>query len=121
MWSDRMNRNRIIKSICLGMLFVSVAMLAQQKVALVPPTEPHPNFGRVVDRPEGAMPKVPAGFTVELFADNVPGARMMEFAPNGDLFVSQPSQNAVMILRDTNKDGTPDERFTYAQGPAPAA
>src|SRR5438067_342600 len=67
------------------------------------------------------MPKAPAGFTVELYADNVPGARLMEFAPNGDLFVSQPSQNAVMILRDTNKDGKPDERFTFAQGAAPAA
>src|SRR6478672_11492392 len=66
------------------------------------------------------MPKVPAGFTVELYADNVPGARLMEFAPNGDLFVSQPSQNAVMILRDTNKDGKPDERFTFAQGAPPA-
>src|SRR5438067_4180120 len=66
------------------------------------------------------MPKAPAGFTVELYADNIPGARMMEFAPNGDLFVSQPSQNAVMILRDTNKDGKPEERFTFAQGAPPA-
>src|SRR4030095_2266067 len=67
-----------------------------------------------------AMPKAPMGFTVELYADNIPGARMMEFAPNGDLFVAQTAQNAVMVLRDTNKDGKPDERFTYAQGPAPA-
>src|SRR4029453_4590294 len=44
----------------------------------------------------------------------------MEFAPNGDVFLSQTSQNAVMVLRDTNKDGIPDERFTYAQGPPPA-
>lgn len=116
-----MNKNRVMKWISLGVLFVSVAVLAQQNLPQIPaPSEARPNFGRVVDRPEGALPKVPAGFTVELFADAVPGARLMEFAPNGDLFVSQPSQNSVMVLRDTNKDGKPDERFTFAQGPPPA-
>src|SRR5437773_7807747 len=121
MWSGPMNRKRLTNLVCFGVLCASAAILAQEKIAVVaPPSEPRPNFGRVVDRPEGAMPKVPAGFMVELYADNIAGARMMEFAPNGDLFVSQPSQNAVMILRDTNKDGKPDERFTYAQGPAPA-
>src|SRR5215475_2732237 len=115
-----MNRKRLTKLICAGVLCASAAILAQQKVAVVPPSDARPNFGRVVDRPEGAMPKVPSGFTVELYADNIPGARLMEFAPNGDLFVSQPSQNAVMVLRDTNKDGIPDERFTYTQGPPPA-
>jgi glucose/arabinose dehydrogenase len=115
-----MKNNWLTKWIGLGIVSASVATLAQQKVALVPPTEPRPNFGSVVGRPDGAMPKVPAGFSVELYADNVPGARIMEFASNGDLFVAQTAQNAIMILRDTNKDGKPDERFTYAQGPAPA-
>jgi glucose/arabinose dehydrogenase len=113
--------NWLMKSIGVGIVTASVATFAQQRVALVPPSEPRPNFGRVVDRPEGAVPKVPSGFSVELYADKVANARMMEFASNGDLFVSQPSQNAVMILRDTTKDGLPDERFTYAQGPAPVA
>src|SRR5262247_2761145 len=116
-----MNTNRLIKWISFAMLCLSVAVLEQQNLPNIPATsDAHPNFGSVVGRPEGALPKVPAGFTVQLFADNVTNARMMEFAPNGDLFVSQPSQNAVMVLRDTNKDGIPDERFTYAQGPPPA-
>src|SRR5262247_3461841 len=116
-----MNKNHVIKWMCLGILCVSVVVLAQQNLPQIPGvSEAKPNFGRVVDKPEGALPKVPAGFSVELYADNIAGARLMEFAPNGDLFVSQPSQNAVMVLRDTNKDGVPDERFTYAQGPPPA-
>src|SRR4030095_10942402 len=116
-----MNRNRLIKWICFGMLCLSVAVVAQQNLPNIPaPSDAHPNFGSVVARPENALPKVPAGFNVQLYADNIPGARLMEFAPNGDLFVSQPSQNAVMVLRDTSKDGIPDERFTYAQGPPPA-
>jgi glucose/arabinose dehydrogenase len=116
-----MKKNWLLKWIGFGIVFASVATLAQQKIALVPPSQPRPNFGRVVDRPEGAMPKVPTGFSVEVYADGVAGARIMEFAPNGDLFVAQTAQNAVMVLRDTNKDGKPDERFTYAQGPAPVA
>jgi len=115
-----MNNKRIMQWISVGVLSVSVAVLAQQRAQVPPTSEARPNFGRVVEKPAGALPKVPAGFTVELFADDINGARIMEFAPNGDLFVAQTAQNAVMILRDTNKDGKPDERFTYAQGPAPA-
>ncbi len=117
-----MNRSRILKLLCLGTACVSLGLSAQQSLPLLPaPSEPRPNFGRVVDKPEGALPKAPAGFTVELYADNLPNARMMEFSSNGDLFVSQPSQNLVTILRDTNKDGLPDARFTFAQGPPPVA
>ena len=109
-----MNKNRIIKLAGVGLLSASAAIVAQRNIPQLPaPSEARPNFGRVVDRPDGAMPKAPTGFTVELYADNVPGARMMEFAPNGDLFVSQPAQNAVMVLRDANKDGKPEERFTF--------
>src|SRR5262245_38576453 len=116
-----MNRVRIMILVTLGVACVSLVVAAQQAaVQVVPPTDAKPNFGSVVSRPDGAMPKVPAGFTADIFVDNVPGARWMEYAPNGDLFVSQPSQNAVMVLRDTNKDGLPDECFTFAQGAPPA-
>src|SRR5262245_65614049 len=107
-----MKNNWLIKWIGLGIVSASVSILAQQKVALVPPTEPKPNFGSVVGRPDGAMPKVPAGFSVELYADNVAGARIMEFAANGDLFVAQSAQNGIMVLRDTNTAGKPDQLFT---------
>ncbi len=117
-----MNRMRTLKLICLGTLCGTLAVLARQNLAPVPPvTDAKPNFGSVVARPDNALPKVPDGFTVDLYADNLPNARMMTFAPNGDLFVSQPSQNMVTVLRDTNKDGIPEERFVYAQGAPPAA
>src|SRR5215475_3526233 len=116
-----MTRSRILAFLFLGAVTVSAVIFAQQNLPPLPaPTDAKPNFGSVVPRPDAALPKVPAGFTVELYADDVPNARMMVFAPNDDLFVSQPSQNAVMILRATNKNGLPDQRFTYAQGAAPA-
>ena len=81
-----MNKHRFLRLIGLGVLSTSAVIIAQQKIASVPPvSDAKPNFGSVVARPEGALPKVPAGFTVELYADNVNNGRMMEFASNGDL------------------------------------
>src|SRR5262249_40540094 len=98
-----MKRTRTLILLSLGIAIVSAAILAQSNVPPLPgPTEAKPNFGSVVPRPDNALPKVPAGFTVELYADEVQNARLMEFAPNGDLFVSEPSQNAVVILRPSN-------------------
>jgi glucose/arabinose dehydrogenase len=116
-----MKRTRILILLCFGVASVTAAILAQQNVPPLPaPTEAKPNFGSVVARPDNALPKVPTGFSVELYADDVPNARIMEFAPNGDLFVSEPSQNAVVILRAATKNGLPDQRFTFDHGAAPA-
>src|SRR5215831_14791187 len=115
-----MKRTRTLILLSLGIAIVSAAILAQNNVPPLPgPTEAKPNFGSVVPRPDNAMPKVPAGFTVELYADDVPNARMMLFAPNDDLFVSQPSQNQVTILRSSTKNGLPDQRFVFDHGAAP--
>ena len=48
-------------------------------------------------------------------------ARMMVYAPNGDLFVSSPNTNSMTVLRDTNSVGVFESRSTYGQGRAPAA
>ena len=40
----------------------------------------------------------------------------MVWAPNGDLFVSQSNANSISVLRDTNKDGIPEERSVFVQG-----
>src|SRR5262245_23568989 len=105
----------------LGVLGITVAVGARQQVPQLPaPTPARPNFGSVVPKPATAQLKVPQGFAVDTYADNLPAARLMVWAPNGDLFVSQSNSNIIAVLRDTNKDGTPEERFVYAQGAPPA-
>src|SRR5262245_14720554 len=112
-------RNSIL--IAIGAAVIGAAVAAQQRQPQLPaPSQARPNPSRVVPRPEGALPKAPDGFTVSVFADDLQGARMMEYAPNGDLFVTQTSANSITVLRDTNNDGTPDTRNVYVQGPSPA-
>ena len=51
--------------------------------------------------------KVPSGFQVTYFADNVPGARSMTLSPSGTLFVGTMG-STVYALRDANGDGKAD-------------
>ena len=56
-----------------------------------------------------AQIKVPAGFTVSVFAKDVKGARMMVQAPGGGpIYVSQPSEGSISVLTDGDNDGDAD-------------
>jgi glucose/arabinose dehydrogenase len=100
-------------------VFFAATLSGQVRLPLDSPGEATPNFGSVVERPAGADLSAPAGFTVTEFATGIEAPRMMRYAPNGDLFVSQSARNVITILRDGNGDGTSDARFVYAQGPEP--
>src|SRR5262245_16407537 len=70
--------------------------------------------------PGGAVPhldqiKMPPGFSIELFADKVPGARSMALAPDGTVFVGT-RQNVVYAVVDRNRDNKADEVLTLASG-----
>jgi len=87
------------------------------------PSQATANPNRRVPQPDGTLPKVPAGFSVASYAE-LRGPRMMVYAPNGDLFVSSPSTNSIVVLRDANHDGVFEARSVFADGdtaPAPAA
>jgi len=56
---------------------------------------------------------VPDGFTLELYASDLPRARFMRFTPAGDLLVSRPHVGDIVLLRrDADGDGKPDARET---------
>jgi glucose/arabinose dehydrogenase len=59
--------------------------------------------------------KLPPGFKIEVFADNVPNARSMTISPEGVLFVGT-RDNKVYALLDTNKDYKVDNVVTIASG-----
>ena len=73
-------------------------------------------FPRLVPRPDGARLRLPPGFSIEVFADNVPSARKMLLAPNGDILISEPQSNQVAVMRP-GADGTKAAQIsTFARG-----
>ena len=60
---------------------------------------------RVVAMPDGHQLTVPAGFTVNLFADKLQFARFMALAPNGDVFLAEPfrGDGRITVLHDADK------------------
>ena len=58
------------------------------------------NSSQTIPRPAGALPIVPKGFSVSVFASGLSDARWMALAPNGDVFLSEPDKDRVMLLHD---------------------
>ena len=58
---------------------------------------------------------LPAGFKVDIFAQDLGNARMMQVMDNGDVYLTRREQGDVLLLRDTNGDDAADERTTVAQ------
>ena len=56
------------------------------------------NPARRIDRPAGALPLVPAGFTISIYAAGLSNPRWLAMAPNGDLFVAEPSAGRITLL-----------------------
>lgn len=71
------------------------------------------NGPKVVAPPEGALPKVPAGFTVERWANDLRNPRVLVTAPNGDIFVAESQANRVSVLRDADGDGKPETKQVF--------
>ena len=72
------------------------------------PRESARNQPKLVKRPEGALPKVPAGFTVREFVTGLNNPRVILTAPNGDFFVAESKADRVRVLRDADNDGKPE-------------
>jgi glucose/arabinose dehydrogenase len=72
-----------------------------------------PNMSSLVPRPDGALPQVPAGFKIEPFAQ-LKHARVIRVAPNGDIFISQPSLDQVSILRAGDGASAPSQTEVFA-------
>ena len=59
--------------------------------------------------------KLPAGFSISIFANNVPDARSMTLSPSGTLFVSTRKDGRIYALQDRNQDGVAERRYVIAE------
>ena len=61
--------------------------------------------------------QVPDGFTLQLYASDLPRARFLRITPAGDLLVSRPHSGDILLLRrDADGDGHPDAVETLLEG-----
>jgi glucose/arabinose dehydrogenase len=75
------------------------------------------NSPKVVERPENAWPKVPAGFKVQLYyADGLDNPRLIRNAPNGDFFVAEMGPGDIKVFRGITASGKPEKVVTFASG-----
>jgi glucose/arabinose dehydrogenase len=72
-----------------------------------------PNMSSMVPVPEGALPKVPAGFTVAPFSQ-LKRPRVIRVAPNGDIFVAQTANDQVSVLRAADGAAKPSQTEVFA-------
>ncbi|MBK0377672.1 PQQ-dependent sugar dehydrogenase [Mucilaginibacter segetis] len=113
---------------------------ADQQVALAAPyaTKSVRNYCKVIGWPVDKTPIAPAGFKVNLYADNLNNPRNIYIAPNGDVLVAEAnteikgikkigaeiigaagsqnlgkSANRITLFRDSNGDGVPDKRSVF--------
>lgn len=68
----------------------------------------------VLPVPSNPVLKVPTGFTVNVFADNLDRPRWLALTPTGDVLVTETRQNRIRLLRDDNGDGVAETRQTFA-------
>ena len=59
---------------------------------------------------------LPPGFTINVYANDVPNARSMALSPGGTLFVGTRSQGKVYALRDEDRDHRAEQMYTIASG-----
>jgi len=72
------------------------------------------NSSKAIPQPANAVLNLPKGFKLNVFAEgDFRYPRWMVLAPNGDVFVADSRANAIVVLRDKNKDGVAEERFTF--------
>lgn len=69
---------------------------------------------KVVPPPQGALPKVPDGFAVQVFATGFKQPRTLRVAPNGDIFLSESGTGRVLVFR-ASASGTPAKPEVFAE------
>jgi len=69
---------------------------------------------KVVEPPQGALPKVPDGFAVQVFASGFKQPRTLRIAPNGDIFLAESGSGRVLVFR-AGAGGAPAKPEAFAE------
>ncbi len=59
---------------------------------------------------------LPPGFAVNIFADDVEGARALTLGPDGTVYLAQQKEGIILRLRDADGDGVAEQRAVVLDG-----
>ena len=76
-------------------------------------TESASNSPNVIPVPDNPVLQVPAGFKVNVYADNLPSVRWMTVTPDGDVLAVQSRQDKIVLLQDKDGDGVAEVQQTF--------
>ncbi len=120
---EMMMRSLIQFLVCSLVLLFAPAMLTAQVTQGKKPQLPMPyatksaaNSPSKVSPPEGFLPTVPAGFTINVFASKFKVPRWLTVAPNGDIFLADMGAGEIIILRDPQNTGGAQTREAFVTG-----
>lgn len=109
-----------IAAALLGASTLSLGLFAWQTQPQLPApfaTPSSTNRAQVIERPEGASLKLPAGFKVEEVASGFQRPRFMLLGPSNEILLSDSMNNgSVFVLLDKNQDGKIDEQKEILKG-----
>lgn len=91
-------------------LFLAIGLLAGACGNINPPIPPLFETDLPIDTLQ-----LPAGFQLQVFAEEVKNARSLELSPNGTLFVGTRGEGKVYALRDEDGDFRADTVYTLAE------
>ena len=74
------------------------------------------NAPRVIAPPPGAIPRVPAGFSVQRFASGLSEPRIVRVTPNGDIFVAESDAGRIRIFRAADGATSPQQTEAFVTG-----
>ena len=101
----------------LGVLAIACQAVLPERYAVNVPLRSI--LGGTVTPPPDSLSRlvVPQGFALTVFAEDVDGARALRFTPRGDLLVSTPRSDRILLLaRDADGDGRSDGRHELLGG-----
>ncbi len=111
-------RSLIFMAVCGSALLADQFKLSSDQLPAPNPSLPRDVDPQMVPTPAGAVPKVPAGFSIAPFAagPKLGHVRWLTVAPNGDVFLSEQGPGRVTLLRDADGDGKAELITTFATG-----
>ncbi|OGN25624.1 MAG: hypothetical protein A3B12_00525 [Candidatus Yanofskybacteria bacterium RIFCSPLOWO2_01_FULL_44_88] len=88
----------VLATALVGLAWFYASPLEEPKITEIPSTEP-------------SLLKLPAGFKIDIFGDNLENPRVIVFDPAGNMLVSETKAGRVVMLKDSDKDGKSDQKI----------